>query len=207
MPTSLFISPDLIPLLPGTHESHLSPATYRQNVSPPTRTFLEIASLEDLHCSSGNTCIPGHWPEAREYRSIEAPIRTQCVKWADSFFSLLSSFWKEQISLMRQPCCLWVWWDHSPLSIWTLWRRDKSCTVRNRTRVKGHSQRRPLERWILKIYIQISIVTAEKQTEQLMNEYNNPSFATMFQRTLLNTCITTFFFFFLVLNPIFICKL
>jgi hypothetical protein len=25
-----------------------------------------------------------------------------------------------------------------------------------------------------------------------MNEYNNPSFATMFQRALLNTCITTF---------------
>jgi hypothetical protein len=26
-----------------------------------------------------------------------------------------------------------------------------------------------------------------------MNEYNNPSFATMFQRALLNTCITTSF--------------
>jgi hypothetical protein len=26
-----------------------------------------------------------------------------------------------------------------------------------------------------------------------MNEYNNPSFATMFQRALLNTCITTCF--------------
>jgi hypothetical protein len=28
---------------------------------------------------------------------------------------------------------------------------------------------------------------------RIMNEYNNPSFATMFQRALLNTCITTYF--------------
>jgi hypothetical protein len=28
---------------------------------------------------------------------------------------------------------------------------------------------------------------------QSMNEYNNPSFATMFQRALLNTCITACF--------------
>jgi phosphoribosylformylglycinamidine (FGAM) synthase-like amidotransferase family enzyme len=37
----------------------------------------------------------------------------------------------------------------------------------------------------------VSISLAQVNVYVTINEYNNPSFATMFQRALLNTCITT----------------
>jgi hypothetical protein len=43
------------------------------------------------------------------------------------------------------------------------------------------------------MYYKLYIGRVHPVAHVTMNEYNNPSFATMFQRALLNTCITTCF--------------
>jgi hypothetical protein len=97
---------------------------------------------------------------------------------------MLQQFRRERsVSSFRKSICYALWGRLGVTELLRMWSQSVEILLTMKSNI-------PPAQPVIR---HCTVLTPHSYSEKLMNEYNNPSFATMFQRALLNTCITTCF--------------